>query len=265
MTHTVRLPKIIFFDIDGTLVSFKTHNIPQSTLDAVHRIREKGVKVWIATGRPVPFINNLGTLEYDGIMSVNGGHCLMADGTVIFSTPVCKEDVKRMTEEQEKTGMAVVYAGNKEAVLTAPKGIPSAVKEVFNLLDIPLPPLCPCTQALDMEVMQVIAFFPKSQSQHVMNDILKQCNETRWHPDFADCVAAGTDKATGIDAIISHYGFDISETMAFGDGGNDITMLRHAATGIAMGNADNNVKAAADIVTSSVDEDGIANILNGLR
>ena len=74
MTHTVRLPKIIFFDIDGTLVSFKTHNIPQSTLDAVHRIREKGVKVWIATGRPVPFINNLGTLEYDGIMSVNGGH-----------------------------------------------------------------------------------------------------------------------------------------------------------------------------------------------
>ena len=70
MTHTVRLPKIIFFDIDGTLVSFKTHNIPQSTLDAVHRIREKGVKVWIATGRPVPFINNLGTLEYDGIMSV---------------------------------------------------------------------------------------------------------------------------------------------------------------------------------------------------
>ena len=78
-------------------------------------------------------------------------------------------------------------------------------------------------------------------------------------------MAAGTDKATGIDAIISHYGFDISETMAFGDGGNDITMLRHAATGIAMGNADNNVKAAADIVTSSVDEDGIANILNGLR
>ena len=128
MTHTVRLPKIIFFDIDGTLVSFKTHNIPQSTLDAVHRIREKGVKVWIATGRPVPFINNLGTLEYDGIMSVNGGHCLMADGTVIYSTPVCKDDVKRMTEEQEKTGMAVVYAGNKEAVLTAPKGIPSAVK-----------------------------------------------------------------------------------------------------------------------------------------
>ena len=47
--------KAIFFDIDGTLVSFKTHAIPQSALDAIHRIREKGVKVFIATGRPMPF------------------------------------------------------------------------------------------------------------------------------------------------------------------------------------------------------------------
>ena len=67
-------PRVIFFDIDGTLVSFKTHQIPQSTLDAVHRVRQQGVKVWIATGRPMPYINNLGDLEYDGIMSVNGAH-----------------------------------------------------------------------------------------------------------------------------------------------------------------------------------------------
>ena len=86
--------KAIFFDIDGTLVSFKTHAIPQSTLDAIHRIREKGVKVFIATGRPMPFIRNLKGLEYDGIMSVNGASCVTADGKVICHRPVPKEDIK---------------------------------------------------------------------------------------------------------------------------------------------------------------------------
>ena len=54
--------KAIFFDIDGTLVSFKTHRIPQSTLDAVAALRSRGIKVYIATGRPVPFIDNLGRI-----------------------------------------------------------------------------------------------------------------------------------------------------------------------------------------------------------
>ena len=50
---------IVFFDIDGTLVSFKTHRIPKSTLDAVAALRSRGIKVYIATGRPVPFIGSV--------------------------------------------------------------------------------------------------------------------------------------------------------------------------------------------------------------
>ena len=60
--------KAVFFDLDGTLVSFRTHRIPQSTLEAVSRLRAEGVKVFIATGRPMPFINNLEGLEYYGII-----------------------------------------------------------------------------------------------------------------------------------------------------------------------------------------------------
>ena len=58
-----------------------------------------------------------------------------------------------------------------------------------------------------------------------------------------------------------HFGLDISETMAFGDGGNDISIIRRAGTGVAMGNAGDNVKAAADYVTTSVDDDGVMNAL----
>ena len=76
--------KAVFFDIDGTLVSFKTHRIPQSTLDAVAALRSRGIKVYIATGRPVPFIDNLGELEYDGMITVTGAHCFTRGGEIIF-------------------------------------------------------------------------------------------------------------------------------------------------------------------------------------
>ena len=256
--------KIIFFDIDGTLVSFKTHKIPQSTLDAVRRVRQKGVKVWIATGRPIPYINNLGDLEYDGIMSVNGAHCQKRDGEVIYSHPIDKIDVQRMIAEQQQSGRVVTYACNDRAIVVAPHGISSEAREVFGLLNLGEQELSRPEDALNAEVMQIIAFFGKNESDRIMSNVLRNCNETRWHPAFADCVARNIDKAVGIDKVINHYGIDISETMAFGDGGNDITMLRHVGTSVAMGNASEEVKAIADIITTKVDDDGVAKILNGL-
>ena len=258
-------PRVIFFDIDGTLVSFKTHQIPQSTLDAVHRVRQQGVKVWIATGRPLPYINNLGALEYDGIMSVNGAHCQTREGHVIYSNPIDKADVQRMIAEQEQSGRVVTYACNDRAIVVAPKGIPAEAQEVFDLLNLGNQKLSKPEDVIDANVMQVIAFFGTAERQRIMGEVLQNCNETRWHPAFADCVARGTDKATGIGHVLRYYGFGLSDAMAFGDGGNDISMLQHVGTGIAMGNASDEVKAAADIVTTSVDDDGIAEILNKIE
>ena len=64
-----------------------------------------------------------------------------------------------------------------------------------------------------------------------------------------------------MDEIINRFGLKLEETMSFGDGGNDVPMLRHAGIGVAMGNAADDVKQHADYVTSSVDEDGIMNAL----
>ena len=73
--------------------------------------------------------------------------------------------------------------------------------------------------------------------------------------------AKGNTKQKGIDEIIRHFGIRLEETMAFGDGGNDVSMLRHAAIGVAMGNAVDEVKEHANYITTSVDENGIANAL----
>jgi len=251
--------KAIFFDIDGTLVSFRSHQIPSSTLQAIHAVRQQGVKVFIATGRPLPFVDNLGTLEYDGIMTVNGASCQTADGTVIRHQPIRHEDLKRLVDYYHERPFPLAFAANDDIfiTMTSPETL-----EVLKILNLKCPPIAPIERCLDMDVMQIIAFFKDCDDPRIMSEVLSGCSEQRWHPFFADIICQGNNKAIGIDAIINHYGISIEETMAFGDGGNDMTMLRHVGCGVAMGNARDEVKAAADYVTDDVDEGGVERALH---
>ena len=90
---------------------------------------------------------------------------------------------------------------------------------------------------------------------------LSSCESSRWYPAFADVTAKGVDKGKGVKSVAKYCGFSISEVMAFGDGGNDISMLKYVGTGVAMGNAKDDVKAIADYITDSVQEDGIVSAL----
>ena len=91
--------------------------------------------------------------------------------------------------------------------------------------------------------------FITEEEEKEIRPSIPTCEIGRWYPSFADITAKGDTKQKGIDEIIRYFGIKLEETMAFGDGGNDITMLRHAAIGVAMGQAKENVKAAADYVT----------------
>ena len=90
---------------------------------------------------------------------------------------------------------------------------------------------------------------------------LTDCTVGRWHPAFTDITAKGADKGEGLLAMTEYLGLDSQHTMAFGDGGNDSSMIRTAGIGVAMGNALDLLKQEADYVTTSVDDDGIWNAL----
>lgn len=251
--------KAIFFDIDGTLVSFKTHCIPESTIKAVRAVRQKGVKVFIATGRPRPFVDNLGELEYDGIMTVNGADCQTNDGTVIRHQPVSKADLSRLIEYHTHHPFPIAFASNDNTFVTS---VSSESEEIMQLLDLNMPRFAPIEQCLTMDVMQIIAFYKETEHPELLEKVLVGCEAQRWHGYFADIICKGNNKAHGIDTMIKHYGITIDDTMAFGDGGNDICMLQHVGLGIAMGNAREEVKNAANFVTDDVDHDGIASALD---
>ncbi len=249
--------KAVFFDIDGTLVSFNTHRVPDSAREAITTLRQKGIKVFIATGRHLAAINNLPGLEFDGYVTLNGGLCYAGHNQIIYKHAIPREDIQNLLDYMDTHPMPCVFVREGDMHLNF---VDRTVMQVFDMLDFIEVPCTNLREVAREDVLQLIAFFNEGHEEEVM-ERLPHCRATRWHPSFSDVVPQGGSKVTGILKTAEHFGFLPEEVMAFGDGGNDLEMLRFASPGIAMGNAEDHVKAAADYVTSSVDEDGIAHAL----
>ena len=95
----------MFFDIDGTLVSFKSHTVPESARRAIARLREQGVKVFIATGRVLKHVAIVNEIEVDGYITVNGGYCITSAGEVIFESAFPRATVERVIDLSEQYGL----------------------------------------------------------------------------------------------------------------------------------------------------------------
>lgn len=250
--------KAVFLDIDGTLVSFKTHKIPQMTLELIHEVRKKGVKVFVATGRPLPFVDNLGDMEYDGIMTVNGARCQTRDGEIIRSNPISHEDTERLVEYQKSVPISMAFTSAHEAYMNFAT---DEFRDVFQLLNIKIPKQLSLEHCLDMEIMQLVMFFQSEQEEKIMYEVLPHCSAHRWHPAFADVISRGNSKRDGVEAMCKYYGISPLDAMAFGDGGNDVGMLNYVGYGYAMGNSKPEVLAAVAKKTDTVDNNGVGKVL----
>ena len=208
--------KAVFFDIDGTLVSFKTHKLPDSTVRALDLLREKGIKVFIATGRQLQSINNLGTQEFDGYVTLNGGYCLAGKDKVIYKHNIPSGDIEALIRYQENEEAFPCALVEEDGIYQ--NYVDDSVRQLYDMLDFPHPPLRPLRGNGGKEVYQLIAFFSPGHEERIMS-VLPHCEATRWNPLFADVVPRGSSKAVGIDKIIEYYGISLHETMAFGDGG----------------------------------------------
>lgn len=246
--------KAVFFDIDGTLVSFQTHRIPDSAKKAIRRLREKGIKVFIATGRHWRVINNLDGLEFDGYVTLNGSCCYVGKDKLVYKRTIPGEDIRHLLElEQGPESFPCIFVQENGMFINY---VNALTDEVFRLLNFPEPPQRDIREALLVDNYQLIAFFKEDQEERIMQ-LLSGCEATRWNPLFTDVVPAGGSKRVGMEKILEYFGITREECMALGDGGNDIPMLQYAGIGVAMGNAREEVKSQADFVTRSVDEDGV--------
>jgi Cof subfamily protein (haloacid dehalogenase superfamily) len=249
--------KAVFFDIDGTLVSFKSHTVPESARRAIARLREQGVKVFIATGRLMKHVAIVNDIEVDGYITVNGGYCITSAGEVIFESAFPRATVERVIDLSEQYGFDLNVMTHQDMYVSS---MGERVKKIASMINI-MPTVADVRAiAATQPVVQMCPYISRELEQEIM-PLLPDCVGSRWIETFMDLNVRGVDKSLGIQQVMNYYGLTMAEAMAFGDGGNDLPMVRDAAVGVAMGNACDELKSVADYITSSVDEDGVSRAL----
>ena len=254
--------KALFFDIDGTLVPFGAQEPSAEVIEVLASVRRKGIKVFIATGRHISWIDNLGALETDGFVTANGSLCLEADKkTVIYKHCIPSDDMDRMIDFAAVSDMPIVAIPDDGGIIINKED--ENVARIKEMLNMPYVRTAPLDTIRGKEIVQLMAFGSEQARVHsgLFDKVLLGCEATSWNPYFCDIIPKGSDKSVGIDCMLERHGLLLCQTMAFGDGGNDMGMLRHANIGIAMGNAEEQVKSIADYVTTAVDDHGVVNSL----
>ena len=225
--------RAVFFDIDGTLTSFTTHTVPDSTIEAIHRLQAAGVKVLICTGRaPSQMHVVLDTMPvtFDGVVAFNGQYCF--DDTGFFASQALDTaDIEVILDWLDRHPDVVCNFGEKDYVYFNQSN--DLLRATWSKLGKTAPTRYfedPRTRALDHETFQISPFVgPELEAELV--GLCSNVRGVRWHPDFTDLIPADGGKPRGVQRFMAHYGITREQTMAFGDGGNDTDMLAYAGIG----------------------------------
>ena len=247
-----REKRIVFFDIDGTLVDPNTGKIPEKTKIVLQELRKRDVILCIATGRAPASLPDFGSMHFDVFCTFNGSLCY-TDQQVIRSKPIPAADVARVLGNAEGLGRPVSVATRDRL---AANGIDQDLADYYRLADLELTVAEDFAAACQEDVYQIMLGCRPVDHAAVVKDAQGVKIAVSWDR-AVDVISADSGKGAAIGDILAHFGLDASQALAFGDGSNDIEMLQTVGTGVAMGNASEQVKAIADDVCGPVSQDGI--------
>ena len=250
--------KAVFLDVDGTLVSFRTHEVPRSAVGALRAAHARGVRLFIATGRTAGDLEPLAGIPYDGVAALNGSCCVASDGRVVSRSLIPRADFERALRLSDELGFALALELDEGVFVNR---MTPSVPELARMVAHPVPEVADLRALFDRGGCCQMCFYLDAETERRVMPELPSLAANRWCPIFTHINVRGVDKATGMLSFAREYGLRADELMAVGDGGNDVPMLRAAGAGVAMGNACGEAVSAADFVTASVDDDGIRKAL----
>ena len=237
--------KAIFFDIDGTILD--GHNgIPESTQIALAKLREKGIKTIICTGRGYSEAKPLNLEGFDDYILLNGQICYDDKDNIVFKKPI--KDKEKLIELFNSKKFPFGLIDEKETYLNC---IDDYVKLVHDSINLTMPVV---KEYDGSDIYQALAYGKvKDYIEKELPDFLA----VSWHFDGVDIVPKDGGKDKGIIEYCKLRNIDLKDTMAFGDGDNDLDMLEYCGVGVGMGNGTKNVIEHCDYLTETIDNDGL--------
>ncbi len=244
--------KIVFFDIDGTLIDMQTKKITAPTVEMLHRLQANGVKICIATGRSPVVLPRIEGVEFDAYLTFNGSLCYNREG-VIFSNPIPHEDVLRFIRNAAALGRPVCVSTRDRL---AANGTDTDLADYFAIANEKVQ-IADDFEAVCSEDIYQLMLGCRAKDYPALLDGVPGAKIAAWWDRAVDVIPASGGKGIGIEKMLEYYRLDKSEALAFGDGNNDREMLLAVGTGVAMENASPELKAIADEICGPVYADGI--------
>lgn len=261
--------KVLILDIDGTLTNSKKE-ITSKTLEAILNLEQQGNIVIIASGRPthgVKWIADALKLErYGGyILNFNGARITDAGtGEIVYQQVFPNEYIKPLYEYALNHGMGLVTY--KDDTVIAATGIDKYMKFEARLNRMKLCQMENFLSYVNFDINKCLLTAKEDAAPELESELVDQYEGVlsiyRSEPFFIEAMPFGVDKAASLERLFDIIGVDRADSVACGDGFNDISMIQYAGVGVAMANAQEEVKKIADVVTEkSNDEDGLLEVI----
>lgn len=252
--------KAAFFDIDGTLKPFNEHELRDTTIEMLHQLQAKGIKVFLASGRPVVQLPLLGeklnAFPWDGYILLNGQYVMDENKKCFYRLPIPKQALENLIPwlKQNAKYPCTFMEEDYSYDITFNEEHYNYLKSIGQ--ENRMVPIDNPERAFTHDTYQICPHIDaKDDAEWVSH--APGMKSARWCDTFADMIPENGGKPVGMKIMLDKIGVDVKDTIAFGDGGNDITMLEYAGIGVAMGNANDVVKSHADYVTDTSENDGI--------
>lgn len=258
--------KLLVLDVDGTVLN-NAKEISKRTLAALLKIQQMGIRIVLASGRPtyglLPLAKSLELGIYGGfILSYNGGQIIKAqNGEILFERRINPEMLPYMERKARKNGFALFTYHDDTIITDSPENEHIRNEARLNNLRVikedelsVATGFAPCKCMLVSDDEEALIGLEEHWKRR-LNGVL---DVFRSEPYFLEVVPCAVDKANTLGVLLEILGVTREEVVAIGDGVCDVTMLQLAGLGIAMGQSQDSVKACADYITASNEEDGVA-------
>ncbi len=264
------LPRLAAFDVDGTLTS-SNEGVRKRTVAALESLAEAGVITALATGRPwpqtQPVVRRLPSVSY--AVCLNGAVVMdavaeeqIADRTMTHFEAVEAAQIVRKLLPDASLGLDLADGQHYWEHSFVP-GMPADLLADFSVVRVD-----DAIAEVNGAVLTWLVHTPARSSFEVVSELephMPLGTEIRHSGlDLAEIAAAGVNKAVGLEVVCQRYGIAASQVVAFGDGLNDVEMLRWAGRGVAMANALKLVQDAADHIAPTNEDDGVAAVVEAM-
>lgn len=262
--------KLIFLDIDGTLVEAGENTPPKSAIEAIKKARENGHKVFLCTGRNMGMAKPVFDLGFDGIISLAGAY-IYCDNKAIYDMSMPKEEYDDLINILHSNGVFCTVETkdetfgdeNLESFLKDNDETNSEIERWRKALSNELG-IKPLSEYDDQDVYKIVVMASKIEQLQEAKDKYEDkyafvMQEVKEHNNCinGELINRKFDKGKAIIKVAEYYGVDIQDTIGFGDSMNDEPMIKTVGISMCMGNGAKALKEISDYVLDSVSEDGL--------